>query len=62
MNCEKRQEILLAAAKALAKNCGVSYNPEEEDPKEFIHKILNLNPNKEKCEECKICSCRREEK
>jgi hypothetical protein len=60
-SCEKKQQILTIAAKALSKSIGIPYNPEE-DPKAFIHKILNLftNPNKEKCEECKIC--RREEK
>jgi len=59
VSCEKRQEILTIAAKALSKSIGIPYNPEEE-PKAFIHRILNLNPNKEKCEECK--NCRREEK
>jgi hypothetical protein len=55
----KKQEKLLTAAKALSKSCGIPYDPEK-DPKEFIHKILNLNPNKEKCEDCK--NYRREEK
>jgi len=58
-SCEKRQEILLAAAKALAKNCGIPYNPEKEDPKTFIHRILKSNANLE-CEEYK--NYRREEK
>ena len=59
MNCEKKQEILTIAAKALAKNCGIPYDPEEEDPKAFIHRILKSNANLE-CEKCK--NYRREEK
>ena len=56
--CEKKQELLLAAAKALARNSGIPYDPEE-DPKAFIKKILKSNANLV-CEKCK--NYRREEK
>jgi hypothetical protein len=58
-SCEKKQEILLTAAKALAKNCGIPYDPEKEDPQAFIHRILKSNANFE-CKKYK--NCRREEK
>ena len=63
--CEKKQELLLAAAKALAKNCGIPYDPAKEEPKAFIKKILKSNANFEckanlVCEKCK--NYRREEK
>jgi len=59
VSCEKKQELLLAAAKALAKNCGIPYDPEKEKPKAFIHRILKSNANLV-CEKCK--NYRREEK
>jgi len=59
VSCEKKQELLLAAAKALAKNCGIPYDPEKEEPKAFIKKILKSNANLV-CEKCK--NYRREEK
>jgi hypothetical protein len=59
VSCEKRQEILLTAAKALARNSGIPYDPEKEEPKAFIHRILKSNANLE-CEECK--NYRREKK
>ena len=59
MSCEKRQEILTIAAKALSKSIGIPYDPEKEDPKAFIHRILKSNANLV-CEKCK--NYRREER
>ena len=64
-SCEKKQELLLTAAKALARNSGIPYDPAKEEPKAFIKKILKSNANLEckanlVCEKCK--NYRREEK
>jgi len=59
VSCEKKQEILLTAAKALSKSCGIPYDSEKEEPKAFIKKILKSNANLV-CKKCK--NYRREEK